>query len=285
MLNKITQKMKNLLTPKFIPEGVSSYPFISGDTFRAFASHIIDLENNQLQLIKKNTQNHVYFVNMDLFNSFNLVDMIPPRSALIVHNGDGSPRQKNIENLINREIAVYAVNLKLDAPMDNVHCLPIGIENAHWNKNGALNYYNGNLCQGVTDSRTAEIIVSFTLGTNLEKRSYYRDIAEKYGYINLNGLTSVSFRNMLRSQMFILCPPGNGIDCHRTWEAIYHGCIPVIETQDWLFGSYELPVMVVDRLDDFFKLSDLEKAKIYQSLIKHNKHIAYMDYWVQEILK
>ena len=49
---------------------------------------------------------------------------------------------------------------------------------------------------------------------------------------------------------FHLSPPGNGMDCHRTWEAIYLGVVPILLTSplDRLFAS--LPVMIVQRWED-----------------------------------
>jgi hypothetical protein len=32
----------------------------------------------------------------------------------------------------------------------------------------------------------------------------------------------------LGSHRFVLCPPGNGMDTHRMWEALYAGCFPVV---------------------------------------------------------
>ena len=34
---------------------------------------------------------------------------------------------------------------------------------------------------------------------------------------------------MLSKYKFIISPEGNGIDCHRHYEAILCGCIPIIE--------------------------------------------------------
>jgi hypothetical protein len=44
---------------------------------------------------------------------------------------------------------------------------------------------------------------------------------------------------------FVISPHGNGLDCHRTWEALCLGCIPIIKTSglDSLFS--ELPVLIV----------------------------------------
>ena len=48
---------------------------------------------------------------------------------------------------------------------------------------------------------------------------------------------------------FTLSPPGNGMDCHRTWEAIYLGVVPIVKSGplDDLF--VDLPVLVVDEWD------------------------------------
>jgi len=49
---------------------------------------------------------------------------------------------------------------------------------------------------------------------------------------------------------FVISPPGNGLDCHRTWEALCLGCIPIVKTSD-LNSLYEdLPVFVVSSWSD-----------------------------------
>ena len=54
---------------------------------------------------------------------------------------------------------------------------------------------------------------------------------------------------------FVLCPAGGGIDCHRTWEALILGCIPIIRRmnvpQEKLYD--ELPVLLVDKWSDISK--------------------------------
>jgi len=49
-----------------------------------------------------------------------------------------------------------------------------------------------------------------------------------------------------RKYRFVLSPPGAGVDCHRTWEAVAVGCIPVVlsSTINELYA--DLPILVVD---------------------------------------
>jgi hypothetical protein len=49
---------------------------------------------------------------------------------------------------------------------------------------------------------------------------------------------------------FVLSPFGNGMDCHRTWEALLCGCIPIVRSSvfDELFEG--LPVLIVNNWSD-----------------------------------
>ncbi len=52
---------------------------------------------------------------------------------------------------------------------------------------------------------------------------------------------------------FVLSPHGNGFDCHRTWEAIVLGCIPIVKTShiDSLYD--DLPVLIVNNWNEVTK--------------------------------
>jgi hypothetical protein len=60
----------------------------------------------------------------------------------------------------------------------------------------------------------------------------------------------------LRSQ-YVLSPPGNGPDCHRTWEALYLGATPIVHRKSWPFLDYDIPVLVIDSWD---KIGETMKA-------------------------
>jgi hypothetical protein len=49
---------------------------------------------------------------------------------------------------------------------------------------------------------------------------------------------------------FVISPHGNGLDCHRTWEALVLGCIPIVKSSglDPLFEG--LPVWIVSQWDE-----------------------------------
>lgn len=44
---------------------------------------------------------------------------------------------------------------------------------------------------------------------------------------------------------FVLSPYGNGMDCHRTWEALILGSIPIIKSKEFVKMFEDLPVLIV----------------------------------------
>ena len=58
-----------------------------------------------------------------------------------------------------------------------------------------------------------------------------------------------TWKNMVE-YAFVLSPFGNGMDCHRTWEALLCGCIPIVRSSVFneLFDG--LPVLIVDKWED-----------------------------------
>jgi hypothetical protein len=83
----------------------------------------------------------------------------------------------------------------------------------------------------------------------------------------------------LQSQFqFVLSPHGAGLDCHRTWEALILGCIPIIKKSriDDLFT--DLPVITVNdwhEIDSGF----IERASAEMKKKIVNIEKLYMHYW------
>ncbi len=85
---------------------------------------------------------------------------------------------------------------------------------------------------------------------------------------------------------FVLSPHGNGLDCHRTWEALCLGCIPIIKTSplDSLFA--DLPVLIVNEWKDLNE--DLLNTTINNFKNNHlNNKFNYkkltLQYWIDLI--
>ena len=54
----------------------------------------------------------------------------------------------------------------------------------------------------------------------------------------------------LSKHKFCISPPGNGVDCHRTWECLYLGVIPIVEKSPHMSYFDDLPILFVDNYDN-----------------------------------
>lgn len=91
--------------------------------------------------------------------------------------------------------------------------------------------------------------VSFATSTN-------RKIRE--GCLRATGLENVpmergAYLEDMGRSMFCISPEGNGIDCHRVWEALYCRTIPVITRNPMVgMGLYDgLPVVILESWEEF----------------------------------
>lgn len=87
---------------------------------------------------------------------------------------------------------------------------------------------------------------------------------------------------------FVISPHGNGLDCHRTWEALTLGCIPIVKTSplDPLFEH--LPVLIVKSWSSITR--ELLETITHEFAEKHRANeFKYekltLDYWKSIILE
>ena len=98
---------------------------------------------------------------------------------------------------------------------------------------------------------------------------------------------SIQRRNMwkLMGQYAIVAsPPGHGMDCHRTWEAIAMGAIVLVHSSplDGMFASHELPVVPMRTIEDWRTL-DVENIISRYALLTTPSHISRRlstDLWI-----
>lgn len=81
---------------------------------------------------------------------------------------------------------------------------------------------------------------------------------------------------------FVVAPHGHGLDCHRQWEALCLGCIPIVKTSSIDIEYENLPVLIVK------EWSDITQALLDSTVEDFSKKEFEMDrlllsYWVNKI--
>lgn len=234
----------------------SSYPFISGDTFRAMADHIFDETTNVTQWrhrASKIGRGDVVFLSseielMKLFFENYLFERIRHPFILVTHNSDASAPTDAFKWVLDndRVLAWFASN------PDHVHKklfpVPIGIANTRWPHGNITNFKKAFfLDRKPFSERTTLLYVNFKVENNQKARSKALKWALNLPNVLQSQTTShESYLRELGNAKFVVSPPGNGLDCHRTWEAILMGAVPIVlrSPLDSLFTN--TPVLIVD---------------------------------------
>jgi hypothetical protein len=86
----------------------------------------------------------------------------------------------------------------------------------------------------------------------------------------------------LSTYKFAVSPPGKGIDSHRTWEALFSGCIPIVLSSPLNSLYKDLPVLI---LENYSSLSEEYLNFIYQSISskEYDFNILFSKYWKDQL--
>jgi hypothetical protein len=88
--------------------------------------------------------------------------------------------------------------------------------------------------------------------------------------LELKGFRNLTFDfpkylRVLKHYKFVVSPEGNGIDCHRTYEALMAGCIPIVEDKPEVRKKFQgCPVLYTK---DYKELNTLYLLKQYEKML------------------
>jgi hypothetical protein len=83
---------------------------------------------------------------------------------------------------------------------------------------------------------------------------------------------------------FVISPPGAGVDCYRTWEALMMGAVPVVVGNNSLASLYhDMPVMTIG--GNWTDEVTLETLAAYESMHINQSSVArrpkiWAKYWI-----
>jgi len=120
------------------------------------------------------------------------------------------------------------------------------------------------------------LYMNFNIRTFPQERQSVWDAFKNENWVTTTqDLTLQKFYFDLASHKFVISPRGNGVDCHRTWEALYLRTIPIVRRSTHMNEFSDLPIYYVDdweeisytKLNDFYEkvedsLFDLSRLRI-----------------------
>lgn len=149
------------------------------------------------------------------------------------------------------------------------------------------------------------VLCCFVMGTDngrrktgINRRMIEYELHKKNIY-NTPSIRRETYWKELLNHKFIISPEGNGIDCHRHYEALFAGCIPIVEDNPLIREKYkgcpilytknysEIKVSYLNKkyeemLNEVYDFSPLFISNYSEEEIKQLKLCG--NYWIDKIL-
>ena len=130
--------------------------------------------------------------------------------------------------------------------------------------------YQGSLEDLQIGSHTQDVVCAIYPTTDQNRRP--TGINRRYilNTLQSNGIRNIfiqpeQFLRMLPHYKFVISPEGNGIDCHRHYEALMAGCIPIVERNERLLEKYgNCPILFTD---DYSEIEPEYLAEMYDKML------------------
>ena len=212
------------------------------------------------------------------------------------------PNTKVLNEFIENPLLLHWFSQNLSYSHPKMSAIPIGLDYhtvARWNAWGERAASSADQESQLVSLR--EKMVPFWERTNKCYANFQFQMQTKFGVDRKNAIQQINqdlvfyepkpVRRALTWQRqsdfaFVISPHGNGYDCHRLWEALVLGCIPIVRTS-CLDELYEdLPVLIVEEWSDV--TNELLEETIGEFKENHeagefNYDKLTLKYWVDKI--
>lgn len=270
----------------FSKDRTPCYPYITGDAFRAFSDHIFD-EDMQYLDVKSIGKGDVVFVNADYLDGFFLKyhPLITNPYILITHNSDVDITNKYAQYLDDDLLIMWFGQNVFDYQHAKLIPIPIGLTNRYNPLGDPANITSAiNKLKTLRNGRPILAYLNASIHTNITERKKVYDVFfdKRFCKKMTKWICFNEYLKYLSSSKFVISPRGNGLDCHRTWEALYLGAIPIIKKSkmDSVFDG--LPVLVVDKWEEISEELLINKYKEIRAC-EFDFSKLYIDYWLNLI--
>jgi hypothetical protein len=113
------------------------------------------------------------------------------------------------------------------------------------------------------------LYVNHNENTNLKERQGLNELFDdqSWSLVDRERVEYYQFLRTIKNFKFVLCPIGNAVDCHRNWEVLYLGRVPVMKKHPYLQELYkDYPVLFVDSYDDISEELLIENDFLYKKV-------------------
>ena len=250
------------------------------------------------------------YVCSDLLRFFVLNILSKIQNTFILVSGDSDlcvPKEAlnnfEINTLINNKYLLkwFAQNTQLQNHVKIIQ-MPIGLDyhtisnvpNHNWKTSGEGHlprFQEGilvNLRQQMKPfyERNPKIYINFSKENDRfkQRETAFSEISNKLMIINQNFTKRTETWKNITNYSFVLSPFGVGMDCHRTWEALCLGAIPIVKAPNFKQMFKDLPVLIVNEWSEI-RQELLDKTIEEFKTREFNYDKLTLQYWSKLITK
>lgn len=229
--------------------------------------------------------NDIVFVDSRAYVHFfkNIFPRIKNKFILITNNSDFSSPGKYISELYDEKIIHWFGSNPSIKNNPKFTSLPLGVLNKthHWTTKDCAAIIDKTYQENKDNAREIFCYSNFTVH-KIRKKIYEKIKNKEFIYWQSRKPEEEFYNDLVRSK-FTISPIGGGLDCFRTWEALYLKCYPIVTTSflDDLFK--DLPVVVLQKWEDLNENLLKQKLKMFQNK-KWNWDKLNFSYWKDLIL-
>lgn len=234
---EVEQSLRKCYKTNFI----SGYEFYKLCKWSLCPRYEVKFDSNLIQ------QNDMVFLNLDYFEQ--LIQMLkqnPPvnKFILITHNSDQKFTLNHLTQIKPYITHIYPINCSIQDP--SITPIPLGfVDDKH-----KPHYKFEQICK-TQFNKDILCYMNFAINTNPVKRQECWDTFVNKEWIkHESNVTPEDFYKQVVKSKYVLSPEGTGIDCHRIYESLYLGTIPILKTSELDYFYVNLPVIIVNSWDE-----------------------------------
>ena len=217
--------------------------------------------------------------------------------VFITHNSDYHINEKMIRLWSPKTKIWLAQNKDFDIPI--LSGIPIGLENVRLRMSQAAKQglYSSEVPGALSKAhlidrisslcieKSSDVYMNFNIQTYPQERQHvWNMFVNKQWVTSTNDVSMEKFYFDLASHKFVISPRGNGVDCHRTWEALYLRTIPIVKNSLHMNSFSDLPIYYVNDWNEI----DYNKLAIFYDKVENELYdLSKMkiSYWKKKIGK
>jgi len=221
--------------------------FITGNKFKSLADDYLDQSKPYIDLSKKPEKIFLFTDWVDIFKQ-QILPKIDYQFKLITHNADTGVYEKHLDLLNdNRLLKWFGMNCHVEH--EKLTPIPIGIANPQW-PHGDEDLLRKIISKDIPKKN--RIYCNYDVKTNPLRSSIINDLkGHPLVDFETKKLNQSLYWEKLATYKYVISPPGNSVDCHRIWESLYLGTIPICLNDIPLKTFTDLPIMFIESFEDF----------------------------------